>query len=80
MTLSRRWFLGRAAMTSVSAVSSRALVAITQHSTSAADTPIFRNADPAWPRTWNAAIAVVSSNVHTIPAYPHPVLFEGSSY
>ena len=35
---------------------------------------------PEWRSTWNAALAVLAGNVRTAPGYPHPVLFEGSTY
>jgi hypothetical protein len=34
----------------------------------------------AWKRTWEAALNVLASNLHTVPGYAHPVLFEGSTY
>lgn len=45
-----------------------------------AERPAFPSSDPAWTRTWDAAIAVLASNIRTIPGYPHPVLVEGSTY
>src|SRR5665213_3164831 len=42
--------------------------------------PIFPSADPRWQRTWDAALAALAGNVHTLPRYPHPVLVEGSVY
>jgi hypothetical protein len=42
--------------------------------------PKFPTADPAWRTTWDAAFAVLAGNVRTMPAYPHPVLVEGSTY
>jgi hypothetical protein len=42
--------------------------------------PRFASNDPAWPRTWQAALAVLAGNVRSVPAYPEQVLFEGSTY
>lgn len=36
--------------------------------------------DPRWQSTWHAAVAALSSNIHLLPRYPHPVLVEGSVY
>jgi hypothetical protein len=42
--------------------------------------PQFPTADSAWTKTWDAAIAVLAGNVHTMPRYEHPVLVEGAVY
>src|ERR1019366_2383149 len=42
--------------------------------------PKFPTPDPAWQKTWDAALAVLAGNVHTMPRYDHPVLVEGSTY
>jgi hypothetical protein len=42
--------------------------------------PHFPTADPAWPVTWDAALAVLAGNVRSMPRYDHPVLVEGSTY
>jgi hypothetical protein len=34
----------------------------------------------AWRSTWDAALAVLAGNLRTTPGYPHPLLFEGSTY
>jgi hypothetical protein len=47
---------------------------------SSAPRPHFPTADPAWATTWDAALAVLSGNVRTMPRYDHPVLVEGSTY
>jgi hypothetical protein len=36
--------------------------------------------NPAWDATWDAARTTLAGNVRTVPKYPHPVLFEGSTY
>jgi len=46
----------------------------------AAAQPQFVRADPAWAKTWEAALTVLAGNVRTVPAYNEPVLFEGSTY
>ena len=46
----------------------------------AAQTPIFPSADPAWRRTWDAAVTVLAGNIRGVPGYSRPVLFEGSTY
>lgn len=42
--------------------------------------PAFPNKDPRWTTTWDAALAVLAGNVHTMPRYPRPVLVEGAVY
>ena len=42
--------------------------------------PRFPSSDPAWATTWDAALTVLGENVHSVPAYDNPVLFEGSTY
>ena len=49
-------------------------------STSQPALPKFPSNDPRWQRTWEAAIAALAGNIHTMPRYPHPVLVEGSVY
>jgi hypothetical protein len=36
--------------------------------------------DPRWKQTWDAALAVLAGNVHNVPRYDRPVLFEGAVY
>jgi hypothetical protein len=45
-----------------------------------ASTPSSPPDDPAWQRTWDAALTVLAGNVKTVPAFNEPVLFEGSTY
>ena len=42
--------------------------------------PRFPTADPAWQKTWDAALAVLAGNVLTLTRYDRPVLVEGSTY
>ena len=45
-----------------------------------APTPGFPSNDPRWLRTWDAAIAILSDDLHSLPRYNHPVLVEGAVY
>lgn len=42
--------------------------------------PKFLGADPKWARTWDAALAVLASNVKKTPSYESPMLMEGAVY
>ena len=42
--------------------------------------PRFPTADPAWQKTWDAALEVLAGNVHSMPRYERPVLVEGAVY
>ena len=42
--------------------------------------PTFPTKDPRWQSTWNAAIAVLDGNLHSLPRYKRPVLVEGAVY
>jgi hypothetical protein len=42
--------------------------------------PQFPTADPAWAKTWDAALAVLAGNVRLMPRYDRPLLVEGSVY
>jgi hypothetical protein len=46
----------------------------------ASPTPAFPANTPRWPKTWDAALAVLAGNVKLVPHYEHPVLFEGAVY
>ncbi len=48
----------------------------------AAALPVLRPrfSDPAWQRTWDAALRVLANNVHPLPSFDKPVLWEGSTY
>jgi hypothetical protein len=42
--------------------------------------PSFPTADPKWQRTWDAALAVLAGNIHSMPRYEPPTLVEGAVY
>ncbi len=42
--------------------------------------PPFPSSDPRWQRTWDAALAVLAGNIHTMPRYEPPTLVEGAVY
>jgi hypothetical protein len=69
---SRRSFLIGAAAVTTTALSAHPFATLAQ--------PTFPSADPAWQRTWDAALAVLTGNIRTLPGYDKPVLIEGSSY
>ena len=77
-TQSRRNFLANAACTAGTVLASPVLQAMAQEpAPAAANAPDSKR---AWKNTWDAAMAVLASNLRTVPGYPHPVLFEGSTY
>ena len=75
---SRRAFLAGAA----SSAAATLLSPLLSHAQSAFSIPRphFASADPAWARTWDAAVTVLAGNLRTVPYYAHPVLVEGSTY
>jgi len=89
---SRRRFLADAAKAAGASVALHALPTLSQAKNlqqpesdgvaqpRAAQTPIFPSSDPAWRRTWDAAVAVLAGNIRSVPGYSRPVLFEGSTY
>jgi hypothetical protein len=92
-SLHRRDFLKQTALASCAAAMPFASFAQTQQAPApaaglrpaavpppSAPRPHFPTADPAWPATWDAALAVLAGNVRTMPRYDHPVLVEGSTY
>lgn len=86
-THNRRDFLAGAARAAGAAIALRVAPTFGQEkeqrlpeSGGAAQTPIFPSADPAWKRTWDAAVAVLAGNIRSVPGYSRPVLFEGSTY
>lgn len=42
--------------------------------------PAIPASDPARQRTWTAALSTLAGNIHIVPGYDRPVLFEGSVY
>ncbi len=75
----RRDFLKLASLASASAfVPSLALPAAASTHTCAH--PSFPSVDPRWQRTWDAALAVLAGNIHTMPRYTPPTLVEGAVY
>jgi hypothetical protein len=85
-SLLRRDFLKQTALAAgAAAIPSTALSLFAQPSPSPAPArssqyPNFPTADPAWAKTWDAALAVLAGNVRSMPRYDHPVLVEGSTY
>jgi len=80
----RRSFLTQAALAAGAVITSsptELLAQATVGDTKGATTsPTFPASDPAWQRTWDAALKVLAGNIRKTPAYPEPVLFEGSTY
>ena len=74
-TESRRRFIANAVCATGVVLASPVLQAMTQG--------LAAN-DPArklpWKSTWDAALAVLAGNLRNVPGYPHPLLFEGSTY
>jgi hypothetical protein len=86
-SLIRRDFLKQTALAAGAAAMpfSLALPTYAQQSPSSAQpkppsAPRFPTSDPAWQKTWDAALAVCAGNVRSMPRYDHPVLVEGSTY
>ncbi len=76
VALTRRSFLASSAATAATlSIPAMHLLAAT-----ASSTPRFPTSDPAWLRSWNAALAALHGNIRTLPQYPDPVLIEGSVY
>jgi hypothetical protein len=76
-TQSRRSFLASAAKAAGASLVFHPLDMLAQDKP---QTPVFPSNNPAWQRTWDAALAVLAGNIRTVPSYPLPVLFEGSTY
>jgi hypothetical protein len=80
---SRRRFLAGAAKAAGAALAAGPLSLLAQDAATANKdeaTPFFAANDPAWKRTWDAAITVLAGNIRSVPGYPKPILFEGSTY
>ncbi len=77
----RRHFLKLAALTTAASfIPSLALPAAAELAAAPAPAPRFPTADPRWQRTWDAALAVLAGNIHTMPRYAPPTLVEGAVY
>ena len=86
-TQSRRSFLSAAAKTAGAALALSPLQVLAQDKVPQPPAPSkevavpgFPSADPAWRRTWDAALAVLARNLRGIAGYHRPVLIEGSVY
>ena len=42
--------------------------------------PRFPTSDPEWQKTWDAALAVLTGNIRSMPRYNHPVLEIGRAH
>jgi hypothetical protein len=88
MNKTRRGFLKQTALVTGAAVASRFGYAQTAQRPAAgppitpntAPRPHFPTNDPAWEKTWDAALAVLAGNVRSMSRYEYPVLVEGSTY
>ena len=78
-TETRRAFLANGAKIAAGTLAVRPLRSFAQI-TAPLQTLQFPSADPAWKQTWDAALAVLAGNLRTVPGYPLPLLFEGSTY
>jgi hypothetical protein len=74
-SLHRRAFLKQSAL-----ATGASLLPFPAHAEPSAKRPRFPSSDPAWAKTWDAALAVLAGNVRSMPRYDHPVLVEGSTY
>jgi hypothetical protein len=79
MTQNRRSFLAAGAALAAGTLFRSPLHALAKEA-HAAHVPQQVAAHPAWLKSWNAALDVLAHNVRPTPGYPHPVLFEGSTY
>jgi hypothetical protein len=77
--LERRDFLKLATLAAGSSLLPEAAHA-TVTSATISSHPDFPSSDPRWHRTWDAALAVLAGNIHTLTRFEHPVLVEGSVY
>jgi hypothetical protein len=83
--MGRRQFLKQTALAAGAAAIPFAKLAESQIAgpvveTTSAVRPRFPSVDPAWEKTWDAALAVLAGNVRLMPRYDRPVLVEGSVY
>src|SRR3984885_15797098 len=79
-TLERRSFLKMAALAAGSTLLPGVAHTEAPPVTMSTARPVFPSSDAKWQRTWDAALAVLASNIHSMPRYEHPVLVEGAVY
>lgn len=79
MTQNRRSFIAAGAALAAGTLFRSPLHALAKEA-HAARVPQQVAAHLAWLKSWNAALDVLAHNVRPTPGYPHPVLFEGSTY
>jgi hypothetical protein len=79
-TFGRRAFLELASLAAGSTLLPLAARAEADSAVATTTHPTFPAADARWQRTWDAALAVLAGNIHTLPRFAHPVLVEGSVY
>ena len=77
-TQTRRDFLANAVIATGAALAAGSLQAMAQ--ITAIPTADASPNKAAWKRTWDAALAILAGNIHTVPNYARPLLFEGSTY
>ena len=77
---SRRSFLANVALVTGGLLTGIPASVLAEKTSHATKYPNFPTLDPAWKQTWDSAIKVLAGNVRKTPAYPNPVLFEGSTY
>ncbi len=76
----RRSFLRNAALVTAAALAPSAEVFAQTAASIKTNALRFPTSDPAWQRTWDAALAVLAGNIKRAPGYKDPLLFEGSTY
>src|ERR1035437_7098777 len=79
---SRRGFLANAVWVAGAVLASPVLQAVAQEPAQSANAPVANDPDRkhAWKRAWDAALAVLATNIRIVPGYALPLLFEGSTY
>jgi hypothetical protein len=79
---SRRGFLANAVCVAGAVLASPVLQVVAQEPAQSVNAPVANDPDRkhAWKRAWDAALAVLATNIRIVPEYAHPLLFEGSTY